>query len=94
MKFNSFDGFNWISINTALYTSAKIADLFAEFWILNCDSWCVQNPVEDVMGVLWMIFQPLLFGLIAAEVKVNKLSAETVGKLNFPSVKFVSALEP
>jgi len=46
------------------------------------------------MGVLWMIFQPLLFGLIAAEVKVNKLSAETVGKLNFHSVKFVSALEP
>lgn len=54
----------------------------------------MQNPVEDVMGVLWMIFQPLLFGLIAAEVKVNKLSAETVGKLNFHSAKFVSALEP
>ncbi|KAL8591353.1 hypothetical protein ACOMHN_052619 [Nucella lapillus] len=38
-----------------------------------------NNPVEDVMGVLWMIFQPLLFGLIAAAVEINKLKADTVG---------------
>ncbi|XP_076454012.1 sodium/hydrogen exchanger 9B2-like [Babylonia areolata] len=31
------------------------------------------NPVQGVMGVLWMIFQPLLFGLIAAAVDVSKL---------------------
>ena len=40
----------------------------------------MQNPVEDVVGVLWMIFQPLLFGLIAAEVEVGKLQADTVGQ--------------
>ncbi|XP_076461647.1 sodium/hydrogen exchanger 9B2-like isoform X2 [Babylonia areolata] len=38
-----------------------------------------DNPVEGVMGVLWMIFQPLLFGLIAAAVEINKLEADTVG---------------
>ncbi|RUS84137.1 hypothetical protein EGW08_008111 [Elysia chlorotica] len=38
-----------------------------------------NNPVQDVVGVLWMIFQPLLFGLIGAEVKINSLSGGTVG---------------
>lgn len=39
----------------------------------------VKNPVQDVVGVLWMIFQPLLFGLIGAEVKVSSLDGGTVG---------------
>ncbi|KAL8579403.1 hypothetical protein ACOMHN_026768 [Nucella lapillus] len=38
-----------------------------------------MNPVEGVVGVLWMIFQPLLFGLIGAAVDVSKLEAKTVG---------------
>lgn len=41
---------------------------------------CVQNPVEGVTGVLWMIFQPLLFGLIGAQVNIASLEPETVGK--------------
>ncbi|RUS73417.1 hypothetical protein EGW08_018823 [Elysia chlorotica] len=39
----------------------------------------VKNPVEDVIAVLWMIFQPLLFGLIGAEVKISSLNGSTVG---------------
>ncbi|GFR84750.1 mitochondrial sodium/hydrogen exchanger 9B2-like [Elysia marginata] len=39
----------------------------------------VKNPVQDVVGILWMIFQPLLFGLIGAEVKIDSLDGDTVG---------------
>merc|ERR1719376_198717 len=39
----------------------------------------VKNPVEDVTGVLWMIFQPLLFGLIGSAVHVSDLDPHTVG---------------
>ncbi|XP_076458394.1 sodium/hydrogen exchanger 9B2-like [Babylonia areolata] len=39
-----------------------------------------KNPVEEVVGVLWMLFQPLLFGLIAAAVRIDKLSGDTVGE--------------
>lgn len=38
-----------------------------------------KSPVQDVVGILWMIFQPLLFGLIGAEVKINSLSGDTIG---------------
>nr|KAG5713907.1 hypothetical protein BaRGS_024534 [Batillaria attramentaria] len=38
-----------------------------------------KNPVEEVMGVLWMVFQPLLFGLIGAKVDLRELQPQTVG---------------
>ncbi|GFR84753.1 mitochondrial sodium/hydrogen exchanger 9B2-like [Elysia marginata] len=38
-----------------------------------------KMPVEDVTGVLWMVFQPLLFGLIGAAVDMSTLDADTVG---------------
>ena len=38
-----------------------------------------QTPVEEVMGVLWMVFQPLLFGLIGAKVDLSKLEPQAVG---------------
>ncbi|BFZ03690.1 hypothetical protein BsWGS_06729 [Bradybaena similaris] len=38
-----------------------------------------QNPVDDVVGILWMLFQPLLFGLIGAEVDVTSLEVSLVG---------------
>ena len=41
-----------------------------------------QNPVVEVVGILWMFFQPLLFGLIASAVQLDRLSAETVGQLS------------
>ena len=40
----------------------------------------IQNPVEHVVDVLWMVFQPLLFGLIGAAVEINSLEGSTVGK--------------
>ncbi|XP_046367310.2 sodium/hydrogen exchanger 9B2-like isoform X1 [Haliotis rufescens] len=38
-----------------------------------------QNPIENVVGVLWMIFQPLLFGLIASEVEISSIDKNTIG---------------
>ncbi|BFZ03687.1 hypothetical protein BsWGS_06726 [Bradybaena similaris] len=38
-----------------------------------------KNPVEDVTGVLWMVFQPLLFGLIGSAVNISSLEPDTVG---------------
>jgi len=39
-----------------------------------------KQPVEKVFGVLWTIFQPLLFGLIGAEVGIEYLDGNLVGK--------------
>uniref|UniRef100_A0A8C4SXM0 Cation/H+ exchanger domain-containing protein n=1 Tax=Erpetoichthys calabaricus TaxID=27687 RepID=A0A8C4SXM0_ERPCA len=36
--------------------------------------------VEDIVGVAWNIFQPLLFGLIGAEISITSLNPNTVGK--------------
>ncbi|XP_043918055.1 sodium/hydrogen exchanger 9B2 isoform X2 [Protopterus annectens] len=38
-----------------------------------------KGAVEDIVGTLWNIFQPMLFGLIGAEVTVASLSPITVG---------------
>merc|ERR1712168_387514 len=37
-----------------------------------------KQPVENVMGILWTLFQPLLFGLIGAEVKIEYLDKNLV----------------
>lgn len=42
-----------------------------------------QNPVQDVVAILWMLFQPLLFGLIGAEVEVSSLSGDIIGEIFF-----------
>ncbi|XP_042569814.1 sodium/hydrogen exchanger 9B2 isoform X1 [Cyprinus carpio] len=43
-------------------------------------SWAEQKaPVAAVVGRFWDIFQPLLFGLIGAEINISSLSAYTVG---------------
>ena len=39
-----------------------------------------KEPVEKVMSILWTIFQPLLFGLIGAEVSIQYLDKSLVGK--------------
>ena len=36
--------------------------------------------MEEVVGWAWDIFQPLLFGLIGAEIQVSKLEGYTVGE--------------
>lgn len=40
-----------------------------------------KNPVDDVVGILWLLFQPLLFGLIGAEVDVTSLDGSLVGEI-------------
>lgn len=44
------------------------------------DSMYVQVPVEDIVGIAWEVFQPLLFGLIGAEIQISELDKNTVGK--------------
>ena len=34
-----------------------------------------------IVAILWMIFQPLLFGLIGAEVNISQIDGSTVGML-------------
>lgn len=38
-----------------------------------------KAPIERVMGILWTFFQPLLFGLIGAEVRFEYLDKDLVG---------------
>ncbi|OCT99933.1 sodium/hydrogen exchanger 9B2 isoform X2 [Xenopus laevis] len=38
-----------------------------------------KTVVEDIIAVFWDIFQPLLFGLIGAEISVASLKPQTVG---------------
>uniref|UniRef100_A0A8C4XDF5 Cation/H+ exchanger domain-containing protein n=1 Tax=Erpetoichthys calabaricus TaxID=27687 RepID=A0A8C4XDF5_ERPCA len=40
-----------------------------------------KGVVEDIVGVAWNIFQPLLFGLIGAEISITSLNPNTVGVL-------------
>ena len=41
--------------------------------------WGDDNPVSDALGKIWVVFQPLLFGLIGTEINVAALKPETVG---------------
>ncbi|XP_074647339.1 sodium/hydrogen exchanger 9B2-like [Tubulanus polymorphus] len=44
------------------------------------DGWSDEfNPMADIMAVLWMIFQPFLFGLIGNEIVIETLDGGTVG---------------
>ena len=36
-----------------------------------CSKWEQDNPVTDILGKSWMIFQPILFVLIGTEIQVN-----------------------
>lgn len=49
-----------------------------------------QAEVQKIIAVAWNIFQPLLFGLIGAEVSVASLRPETVGK-NFKGVLWLKS---
>jgi len=41
--------------------------------------WADDNPVSGALASMWIVFQPLLFGLIGTEIKVSELESETVG---------------
>ena len=36
-------------------------------------------PVSAIYSVLWDIFQPLLFGLIGAEIDISRIDGKTIG---------------
>ena len=40
----------------------------------------LKARVEEVVGWAWDVFQPLLFGLIGAEIRVSELQGHTVGE--------------
>ncbi|WAR20709.1 SL9B2-like protein [Mya arenaria] len=39
-----------------------------------------KEPMTQIVAILWMIFQPLLFGLIGSAVDISKIDAGSVGK--------------
>ncbi|XP_064597587.1 sodium/hydrogen exchanger 9B2-like [Liolophura sinensis] len=41
--------------------------------------WTGTSPMAVVMGRMWEVFQPLLFGLIGAAIKVDKIEANDIG---------------
>ena len=43
---------------------------------------CLQAPVAMVMSLVWQVFEPLLFGLVGAEVSVEYMNTKVVGELN------------
>lgn len=67
----------------------------SESWILlsthsTTDSLCLpQAPVAAMVGRSWDVFQPLLFGLIGAEITIAKLNPNTVGKDPGPKLDLV-----
>ena len=40
---------------------------------------CLQAAVADAIAIVWEFFQPLLFGLIGAEVSVEYMDSTLVG---------------
>merc|ERR1712004_925777 len=41
--------------------------------------WSNDNAVTSMLSDLWVVFQPILFGLIGTEIRVDELDAKTVG---------------
>lgn len=35
--------------------------------------WLFQDTIAEVVGIMWMLFQPLLFGLIGAAVNFDNI---------------------
>ena len=41
--------------------------------------WSDENTVTKTLADFWVIFQPILFGLIGTEIQVSELDPNTVG---------------
>ena len=41
--------------------------------------WTDENTVTKTLADFWVIFQPILFGLIGTEIQVSELDPNTVG---------------
>lgn len=50
------------------------------FLNLSVCSVCLEARVEEVVGWAWDVFEPLLFGLIGAEIRISELEGLTVGE--------------
>ncbi len=51
-----------------------------ELWLTSWSGFSSQEPVEKLVGIMWKIFEPILFGLIGAEVAISDLDPKTIGK--------------
>ena len=40
----------------------------------------LQNPVAEVINNFWGIMQPLLFGLIGTEIRIEKINMSLIGQ--------------
>lgn len=55
--------------------------------------WLFQDTIAEVVGIMWMLFQPLLFGLIGAAVNFDNIKdLNSLGMYMFFSVIYVSIL--
>lgn len=60
-----FEGAGPLAVVFAAFTSSY-------YW--SKQGWsCEDNPVSTAFEVFWMIFEPILFGITGAAVKVNKV---------------------
>lgn len=62
--------------------SGPLATIILSFIAQLCwkwQGWVTYNPVADVFHNIWSIMQPLLFGLIGTEIKLNLIKMELIG---------------
>ena len=63
-----------------LTNGGKINDKFI-FYVIFYVSHLFQEQISDNVGKLWILFEPIMFGLIGAEIRLDKLDSSTVGLL-------------
>jgi hypothetical protein len=56
-----------------------LEDCFLFSFLIICVVNVFQNPAATAFGILWMIFEPILFGLTGTQIKFNELDRDTVG---------------
>lgn len=54
----------------------------------------LQVPVAALVGGVWDVFQPLLFGLVGAEIHLEKLKPASVGESACPPQALLSLCSP
>ncbi|XP_024086022.1 sodium/hydrogen exchanger 9B2-like isoform X2 [Cimex lectularius] len=59
---------------------ACIVSAFTASLAWKIQGWSTHHPVVEAFGTIWTIIQPMLFGLIGAEVDVKLLHADTILK--------------
>ncbi|XP_011878009.1 PREDICTED: mitochondrial sodium/hydrogen exchanger 9B2 isoform X1 [Vollenhovia emeryi] len=58
---------------------AVVAAAFVSCYFWQQEGWDVDdNPVATSFEIFWMIFEPILFGVTGAQIKINELEGKTV----------------